>query len=274
VRFNPCGAVVDYRRAPFSSTYKPYRNSDETVIVRWYEAQPNARTLPFPSIIDVPDWDGEGYTYLEGGWVFDSPEPFAPWGTIAGALGDRFCGTEMDFREGCDYRPDLPPVRYNSTGLARCCLGPVGANVGAGVGPTSIAKALPLLDLAATVGGGPNADVIVYPPGQPLGTSSTGSTIIPIGAVNTGELTVGTQLWVSVIVVIPGTYTITLTGIGDTDVMLQFFTGTAPSGLIPIPLAHVGGSDTWTGGVLMAGQVWLLITGVLSGGTFNVSIGP
>lgn len=90
--------------------------------VRWYEATPGAKTLPFQSFMQVADWfDDWERCEMEFGEV--------PFQTIhrdtrpapIGATGQFACGQESDFTTPKVWSGDLPTLMRGASGLPVCC---------------------------------------------------------------------------------------------------------------------------------------------------------
>jgi len=167
-RWNPCGAVVEFGRYPYTERRTPFRNSDEEVEIVWYPALPSAPDLGMWSNINQESWDRDQWD------AYGRPlttQPVQPWNREKEkplAFGVHHCGTEQDFREGGVYDPSLPPVEYRPDGLPTCC-------------------GLVFVGLGGAVGGG-TADVVTEP--QP-GNACTDAPILAAGTPVVGTLEVG-----------------------------------------------------------------------------------
>lgn len=274
MRWNPCGAVVDLRRAPFEFTIPVFRNSAETVCIVWYEALPQARTLPFPSHITVPDWDGEGYTYDEDFDFNEAPRTFQPWGGHPGAFGLHQCGNETDFGQGGLYLPNLPLVKIGTNGLPACCNVAIVPEIDAGGQPRSRMHTFPLLPPVADSGARPDSPVTLYPPGPASGDDCTSAPTVPHGAEVDGVWSVGSDAWYQFNITSAGAYTITLIGATDANVTINGWTGVCPLGLGPVPLFHVVGTQTWNFVAGGAMTLWIEVKGIFGSGTFGLILTP
>jgi len=106
---------------PHRTRCRFFRDSDVEDEVLWYPALPDAEMLPYPSMIGNSYLDPDGVFFLPGGEVYGAEKIFSPEQQKPGALGGHVCGTETDFREGCLFLPDEPPVTYRTDGLPTCC---------------------------------------------------------------------------------------------------------------------------------------------------------
>lgn len=120
-------------RCGYSTTARPFRDSDVEVGIRWYKCVPGAPTLGWESNINSLDWTCMPWLRTGKGEVFNAPREYHQQPPVPGALGQHVCGTEEDFRDGEKYLPDLPPVVYSPEGLPTCC-GTVGGVVLGGTG--------------------------------------------------------------------------------------------------------------------------------------------
>ena len=112
---------MDWIRRSYTTTARPFRDSDETVTIVWYPCVPEAPALGFPTMMVSEDWDSEWTFPLPGGEVPGAPRPFRYERPKPGATGEHVCGTQQDFEEGCKYEPDEPAVVYGTLGLPNCC---------------------------------------------------------------------------------------------------------------------------------------------------------
>jgi hypothetical protein len=109
-------------RRGYTTEVRPFRDSDETAEIRWYECHPDAKELGFPSIIRPLDWQSHPYLYAGAkGEVFGAERTYRRNPTVPGAYGQTVCGTRQDFAEGGLYDPDAPPFPRTADGLALCC---------------------------------------------------------------------------------------------------------------------------------------------------------
>jgi len=107
---------------------------DQVGRVRWFEAAPDAETLPFESVILRTDWEIDPWMDAPVGEVSGAARSTDLTRAPRGSGRGHVCGTEEQFREGAHYDPDAPPVLYGGSGLPHCCgLWPV-LRGGAGAG--------------------------------------------------------------------------------------------------------------------------------------------
>jgi len=136
---NPCGRAVDIGRE-FNTRVAPgklFSNSADEVEVIWYPALKTAPDLGRVSIVARPEWDADQQEWAEGG--VSSEGEWLNRAAVPGALGAHVCGTDEQFRDGCERDTSLPDVLYGAFGLPQCCAPPVpGAAGGAGGGRASL----------------------------------------------------------------------------------------------------------------------------------------
>jgi len=136
--WNPCGHIVAWGSRPYTTTARPFRNSNRTVKIVWYPAHPNAPVLPFASALNSLD-DQEQRLWMED--QEHNEDPTAPRSYNARkppqiAPTGHLCGTREDFERGGLYSPDDVPPPVDLAGIPLCCnpgIVPVGGGVGGGV---------------------------------------------------------------------------------------------------------------------------------------------
>ena len=125
---------------------------DQVGRVRWFEAAPDAETLPFESVILRTDWEIDPWMDAPVGEVSGAARSTDLTRAPRGSGRGHVCGTEEEFREGAHYDPDAPPVLYGGSGLPHCCgLWPVlrgGAGAGGRIGIVVAAAVVPGPDCA------------------------------------------------------------------------------------------------------------------------------
>lgn len=181
-RFNPCGALCEFMRRPYSTTARMFRNSDEEVDFVWYPALPSAPPLPFPSIFLDPVWQDDYYSLDDGPGLILEDNIRANWQKPKPlATGTHHCGTEQDFLEGGIYDPDLPPVPYRDNWLPLCCPGEERAGSG-----------------GAAMGG--HVDYVYVPPVPPWTPGNTCATaaVADLDTVYTFQSASGGAQWINV----------------------------------------------------------------------------
>ena len=117
--------AVDLGSRPFSTVYRPFRDSSEWVRVDWYPCAPGAKTLPFESCITNPFWERDQYEFEDGDEPLEQVIPTGKPRVKPGTGKGHVCGSEQDFREGCARDESIPPVLYGMLGLPQCCNPPV-----------------------------------------------------------------------------------------------------------------------------------------------------
>lgn len=269
MHWNPCGAKVDIGRVPFKRLYRPFRDDPtREVSITWYPARKDAPTLPYVSALDNPVWNDNlsGIFFEDGDFVQDQPFQYSNEKVKLGATGFKPCGSRIDFEQGGLAESGLPPVIYTSSGLPRCCLPPIDGKVTGGGAPRSVVASLDVLPGEVTGGGVPSAVVVHYPPGNAAGEDCTGTTPAPLAAQQCSQMSPGGELWFAWTLGGAGGFTITLSGLTDSEVQIDGYGGTCPGGLAPYLLTHVASTLVWNGIAFGAGVIYVRITGIGSGG--------
>ena len=118
---NPCGRPVDIGNRSYRTMARVFEDSDELVEIQWFPADPGADFLPQSTCITSLVWATEPWRQRPIGEEYRPRRRYIRKDRIPGAVGPHFCGTIYEFRNGCEYRPDLPPVLYRDDGLPLCC---------------------------------------------------------------------------------------------------------------------------------------------------------
>jgi len=121
MHYNPCGHGVDWGRRCYSTTARPFRDSDTEVSLNWYPADTDKGPLPFPSKICSLDWMGEKHLKEGVGEIWNRPRPFKNRRTPLGIEGDHICGTPDEFLNGEVLDPSRPITKYTTSGVPLCC---------------------------------------------------------------------------------------------------------------------------------------------------------
>lgn len=123
-------------RTGYTARVKPFRDSEESVEIRWYRCHPSAPALPYPSRIRSLHWESHPYLFAGGnGEVFNSLKRVYPFKWLPGLDGSHPpCGDARDFSEGGHYDPDTAPIPVTGDGVPQCCAGPPGGVVLGGTG--------------------------------------------------------------------------------------------------------------------------------------------
>lgn len=123
-------------RTGYTARVKPFRDSEQSVEIRWYRCHPSAPALPYPSRIRSLHWESHPYLFAAGnGEVFNSLKRVYPFKWLPGLDGSHPpCGEERDFTEGGHYDPDSPPIPVTGDGVPQCCAEPPGGVVLGGTG--------------------------------------------------------------------------------------------------------------------------------------------
>ena len=123
---------MDIFRAAYSTDCVFNRDSDLTAKIVWYEANEDAKPLPFFSAVCNLDWEIDPWQQQHVGEVYGAERKYSPGKRKPGTGLGGYCGDPLDFEEGGHEDDSLPPVIYGSNGLPACC-GPVVSGRG-GVG--------------------------------------------------------------------------------------------------------------------------------------------
>jgi hypothetical protein len=108
-------------RREYATTFRPFRNSPQTVRIVWRRATPGAMPLPFPSKICSLDWVTRPALVEGPGEVYGAPRTFLKRGPFGGPALDHICGTEEEHRQG-ELLDDMRPLaEYGASGLPKCC---------------------------------------------------------------------------------------------------------------------------------------------------------
>lgn len=275
MHWNPCGAKIDIGRVPFVRKYRPFRDAPllEVEIV-WYPARKDAPTLPWVSALDNPVWYDRlsGIFFKDGDFVQEQPFQYSNEKPRLSATGFKPCGTRIDFTDGGLADSGLPPVIYTSTGLPRCCLPAIDGLVVGGMQTLGLTRYVDPRSGEFVAAGTPGAVVVHYPPGPGPGEDCSTAPPAPLGAQQCSVLGPSGELWFAWNLPSPGTCTLTLSGLTDSDVDVHGYTGSCPGGLLPVPFSHASGSLVWNGLVPSPGTLWIKVTGLLGAGAFCLTL--
>jgi len=131
---------VDWIRTAYTTRMKLWKDSEETVEVRWFRAEPGAKIFPGVHNFSSLTWRDEHKPeyrinntgigeQTEAGRVYDRGQ------NLNGYDGQRFCGSLKAWREGGVHGTD-PPLALDSEGRPACCQGPWQARGGSVEGGT------------------------------------------------------------------------------------------------------------------------------------------
>lgn len=127
IPYNPCGAIVDFARFRYDTDCRFFKDSDVTTKIRWYPALPDAKCIPFPTVVNRQEWaygDYDQPNLVARGEVFHAKKVINHMQPVPGADGSHICGTPQMFLEGATYDPSANfPLRPD--GLPECCPGAV-----------------------------------------------------------------------------------------------------------------------------------------------------
>lgn len=249
MRYNPCGAIVDWSRAPYTQECRFFRDSDATSTVRWFEAEPDAKTLTFPSAICVSTNEQDRYLDSPIGEVYGARHKFKLGKAPNGLYDGHYCGTEQDFQEGCKYDPDSPEFQYLANGFPVCCGAPFTALGGAGAG--GIAR------------------LVVDNPVVPGNTCATAAN----AALNTtysGTAFAGTQYWYRFTLPAPGTYYLTVNFTSGALRAIDSWRGPNCAGIIHVQ--NFTGSFTRFTLTTTSAFCWLVPFSVLSNFSYTLKV--
>lgn len=272
VRYNPCGRLVDWRRVPFRSKVRPFRNSENDAGVIWIPVAPGALPLRRVSVIAVPDWDDVYWTWAGAVGEYTAPLSYSNQRARPGTGRGHVCGSDQDFEEGGDYDTELAPVTYGASGLPTCCAAPVvgaGGMVLGGFGSVGFITR-PVARGGLVLGG--RGDVVYYPPGPDGGSGCADAPLIPLGATVHVDTTTAAHKWYRFTADGTHSYDFVAPGEDETTLFVSAWTGTCPGGLSSVFTLHGLGSDTWTFSTPPAGDCWVEVAPVGSDHTFDFSI--
>lgn len=253
---------MDWRRIPFTSKVRAFRDNDTAAGVVWYPVAKGAPALGRSSAIAVPNWDDR--TWEWAGTVGEYTAKLEARGDKPRVIAnyDHVCGTDEDFREGGHYDDVAPPVKYGAQGLPACCNPPVVGKGGLVLGGRGSVSYAPLPARRGGVVLGGKGDVVYYPPGPTGGTSCVDAPLIPIPSTLTAPLTTAAAQWWKFLADGVHQYRLVAPGEDETTLSVAFFRGTCPGFLIAVSTTHADGSDTWTTGTPPAGIVWVKLQAI------------
>lgn len=297
MRWNPCGAVVDFGRYPFTETVRPFRDSDTEVELVWYPAGDSVPALPYPSALFVQSWDRDQVDRLGVPLTTQHTPPFNHEPVKPLAFGLHQCGTRRDFAEGGHYDPNPPFVEYRPDGLPICCGLDFEGRGGLALGgvatvvytPPIVGEGGLALDGTADVWYGDSiegfgglaldgtADVTYTPPGPTPGVDCDSAAEVEVGTEYAYELTSTDDVhWFKVDLADATEYHVETTGLDDGFAVLSlFYGGVCP---LPIPLAFTeAGPPCWSWTTTSAATLRLRFDYVSDEPvmyTFKVATGP
>jgi len=187
VPFNPCGAVCDFGRRPYTTRARLFRDSPTEVDLVWYPAKPDAPVLPFTSSVLSLDWTDDPWLDTPLGEVPGAPRVYNRQTVKPLAGGNHQCGTPDDFEWGAHYDPLRPPILYRPDGLPWCCgnaLVGIGGGAGGGLGTVTVTGVL----VGSGGGAGGGLGTVYY---SPLLVGSGGGAGGGLGTVYYSPLLVG-----------------------------------------------------------------------------------
>ncbi len=155
--YNPCGYIVDVTRRAHDEPCRFFNNTDRIDTVRFYEALPNAPTLPFWSVVYCSENDPVKWPLDTIGTLRQTPFPFTGRVSPAGLTFLHFCGTESEFANGATYDAARPPAPIGANGLPLCCFAPPRVGGGAGGGGLASYRVHPAIALRGGAGAGGRA---------------------------------------------------------------------------------------------------------------------
>lgn len=127
---------MDIGRDAFTTTARLYPDSERVFKIKWYQALPTAKLLPFPSALNNLVFCLNKDEFLD---TAVGQLPLAQYTQQRPdmnplALGDHFCGSEADFGGRGQIDEMSPPVQYREDGLPVCCGEQVEGKGGLGLG--------------------------------------------------------------------------------------------------------------------------------------------
>lgn len=142
-----------FGRRPYTTKFRPFVDSDDEVDLIWYNAEPDAPVLGYPSKIQQLDnvsmpWIAQGV-----GEVFGAPRIFNNRRAIPFLRYDHVCGTRSDFETGGVLDPIPPDVLYDRNDIPICCQPPfISQGGGVGSGTATVTVTHPSYDSFYNVG--------------------------------------------------------------------------------------------------------------------------
>ena len=113
--------AVDIARRPYTTTARFFTNSDQQIKVRWVPADPARGTFPGVSRVCSLDWVTHPETAEGVGEVYGTSRNYNRGKPFTGIVGNHFCGTLDEHRNGEVFDPTKPPMLYQPSGLPLCC---------------------------------------------------------------------------------------------------------------------------------------------------------
>lgn len=123
---NPCGRTCDFARRPYATSFRPFKDSDIEVGIRWRRVALDAPKLGTPSTFMSQDWIDNCYDEPAEqlvGEVWGVPRPYAPGVPLIGLDYLHVCGTPEEFADGLAFDA-AANVQFDEQGLPLCCNGP------------------------------------------------------------------------------------------------------------------------------------------------------
>jgi hypothetical protein len=201
---------VDIGRRPYTTTFKPFRDSDVTATLKWFPALRSAGTLPFPSKVNSLYWS-TWFDFQQNAAIVEQTVGEVPGAKRSFNFAKSLpyahdlppCRPPEDFRLGERYDPDGPPALYNAEGWPLCCSNHF----------TSSGRLV--LNSSATV--------VIPTAVIPGGTCNT-ATVRAEPTVDTWKVLFGTNGWV-VVNCPAGTFTVTLISVDQPGAGVAVSTG-------------------------------------------------
>lgn len=120
MRYNPCGAAVDWIRYPYTTKARVHNSPDAPLVdLVWYFTD-----LPFQrhdSVINSLWQSSEDARQVDIGEQWYYPPPYNGLTRIEGLTGEHECGLQSDFEEGQPWPYDGPDIEYDEDGIPFCC---------------------------------------------------------------------------------------------------------------------------------------------------------
>lgn len=174
---NPCGMVVDVLSSGYEVDCRFIENSDQLGKLYWYECQPGAKALPFPTAFCSSVWEqdrdrsGPGEVDFAGKTWVSKKGPALP--------GDHWHGDPSWFLHGIPADlPPLPTGAYSCTGAA---MRGDGGGAGGGASPRGL-----LIGVGGGAGGGRGVGTGVFPRGGGAGGGRAPTTGLPYVQIGQG----------------------------------------------------------------------------------------
>lgn len=146
-------------RRPYSTACRFFKDSSQTIMIRWYPAAEPIEVLPFPSKINSLDWSSFPEIASGVGEVYGESRNYNGRQALPYAHGLTPCEPAEVFAQGEDFDPARPPMQRDENGFPLCCLNRFAATGGLLWGGSAVVNVVP-----GAIAGGPTCSVSVLIP--------------------------------------------------------------------------------------------------------------